>query len=372
MADKPKTTHSDHTPKQIALTLDRLGLPGFPCTIVVQPHYPGNDPRNRMSPAGIPGQYQVTFILARPGRSLGAERTVLWAEQLQGDSHLQIARPACQRKELSDISLIRLETMKDDLYVYFTGHPNDDGFLGKLISDPFHASSSKDARSTAFKLLTPWFSRMAFELDIPLNIFSQETCELLTGTRSLTFVSPQIERCLATSDAASGTAIELQLYNSIFREALTSQAPVYQFFCYYRIIEGITVRRARICQAAIASKQAPLRQERIRIPGDTTELRRLLSTAFCRNQEWEDITVDMVFPTCCRGRKVLNIVENTLRPLRDKVAHMLLDAGEPSLNLDDAADCDEVLKWLPFSKLIARLMYLQEFSHNERNPSSLD
>ena len=236
MVDKPQGSYpsdnNEHPPDKIKVSLDQFGLAGFPCTLIMRPLFPVGDPRNLGGPAGLPGQYEVTFVLARPGYPLGPERTVLWAEEVQGDSHLQIARSVDQRDASSDVHAIRLETVKEGNKVFFVGHPNDRGFLGKLVSDPFPASSSKEALSIAFRLLSPWFSRLAFELETPLQIFSQESHELRTGTRSITYVSPQVERNLAGFLTEAATDIERQLYYSIYREAQASQSPAYQFFCY--------------------------------------------------------------------------------------------------------------------------------------------
>jgi SEC-C motif-containing protein len=52
------------------VTLSVMGLPAQSGALHVINQFKEGDPRNNALPQGVPGNYQVTFVLARPGYSL--------------------------------------------------------------------------------------------------------------------------------------------------------------------------------------------------------------------------------------------------------------------------------------------------------------
>jgi hypothetical protein len=53
------------------------------------------------------------------------------------------------------------------------------------------------------------------------------------------------------------------------------------------------------------------------------------------------------------GKKINNLFDNHLRPIRDKIAHGILDSGE-FLLLDKQEDLELVGRWLPLLRCLAR------------------
>jgi hypothetical protein len=60
------------------------------------------------------------------------------------------------------------------------------------------------------------------------------------------------------------------------------------------------------------------------------------------------------------GKKINNLFDNQLRPLRDKIAHGILDSGE-FLLLDKQEDLELVGKWPPLMRCLARRVMKNDF-----------
>src|SRR5438105_15292773 len=67
-----------------------MGLPGQYVVRTVVPMFPLSDPRNKGGPAGLAGDYEVTFTFNRPGYPLQPEQSIVSGDQLERDSHLGI------------------------------------------------------------------------------------------------------------------------------------------------------------------------------------------------------------------------------------------------------------------------------------------
>ena len=67
------------------------------------------------------------------------------------------------------------------------------------------------------------------------------------------------------------------------------------------------------------------------------------------------------FPTHA-GRDTNQIIDDYLRPVRDRIAHAVLDSGELTLSADEDLDIREIYKWLSLMKCIARHMLKSDFS----------
>lgn len=83
-------TDNSKPAQRVNAQLPATGLAGQNGVYVILPLFPPNDPKNEGGPAGLPGEYEVTFTLNRPGYPLQAERSVASGDQLEGDSHLEI------------------------------------------------------------------------------------------------------------------------------------------------------------------------------------------------------------------------------------------------------------------------------------------
>jgi hypothetical protein len=60
---------------------------------------------------------------------------------------------------------------------------------------------------------------------------------------------------------------------------------------------------------------------------------------------------------------VRNLIDKgqELHNLRNKIAHAVLDSGEPVISIDNGLDMEEVEKWLPLTRFLVRLLLKDAF-----------
>lgn len=210
---------------------------------------PPNDPRNDFSPAGIPGDYIVTFTLSRPGYNPLPERQYSFASGLRGNSHLAITKPAFTPPGNADAVAIKIIGRTEDGQFAFQGFPNEAGFLAKIESAPLKANNFSDAEEKAYRALVPSLSNWAAHLDIPLNVYQVDSKHVATGNTRMSMCTPAWEVPFSVVPTAE-LKPEFRGYVSLYREALGSNSPVYTFLCFFKIIEGIRARQTHLALEA--------------------------------------------------------------------------------------------------------------------------
>jgi hypothetical protein len=165
-----------------------IGFPGEGQGILAVPHYTGDKAHlNAHGPNGAPGLYSVAFVLARPNSRNTPEHEIKFANDLRGDSHLAIAKPAVIIDIDPDQVLMSYQTAAGSFL--FRGYPNKDGYLGKLVTDPFHATDRLAAQKHASTAIQGLLSNLSSQLDIPLIIEVVEVTELATRKACIEFPS---------------------------------------------------------------------------------------------------------------------------------------------------------------------------------------
>jgi hypothetical protein len=71
--------------------------------------------------------------------------------------------------------------------------------------------------------------------------------------------------------------------------------------------------------------------------------------------------LESIFVKEARGKKINQIIDDYLRPVRDRIAHAVLDSGELTLSADEDLDMREIYKWLSLMKCIVRHMLKSDF-----------
>jgi hypothetical protein len=149
---------------------------------------------------------------------------------------------------------------------------------------------------------------------------------------------------------------------SIYREALNTNSAPYRYLCLYKIIEGLLQRRYRLAAQARQLGQEPRRFQLERVPGRREEFVPWLNAIFSIRPAWDDMALEQLFVPAAVGRSFGHVLENSLRPLRDKVAHALSEpSGELTMSADELLHLREVNKWLPLTKCVVRRMIKDEF-----------
>ena len=116
-----------------------MGVPGEPQGMVVCNRFKEPDPRNAGGIPGLPGQYRVTFLFERPNYHQIKEYEFTFVGPLRGDSHLAISKPAFTPPD-PNADRIKIYAGTPHGSFEFIGYPNERGFLGKIISEPFQAT----------------------------------------------------------------------------------------------------------------------------------------------------------------------------------------------------------------------------------------
>jgi len=141
---------------------------------------------------------------------------------------------------------------------------------------------------------------------------------------------------------------------------MNSNSGFYRFLCFYKIIESIDFRRSRTNSAAKQSGQK-VRRFREVVPADSGELLALLKEVYPWRTQWDTFALDQIVPTDVRGKRIGWVREKHLNPLRVGIAHALLKTGEIRITLDKLEHIQQVNKWLPLCRILARMVLRNEF-----------
>ncbi len=317
-----------------------------------------NDPRNQAPPSGSPGKYKVSFVLSRPGFAPLAEKVISFADDVRGDSHLFIGDPADVRLEI--------EAKLSDGNLVLYGYPNDKGFLAKIEIDEVDAEGFGDANLKAYNALSIVMSRLSLLTDVPLHIYRITTVELTTQNLIGSFTLPFAETA-APMFSGYEPDEDLAKFASLYREALNSNAPNYQYLSFFKIIEGIRrnveERTTRENEAALAKGERPPSRLRDILPSTKAEQIGWLNQVL-KPQKWSDLALDQVFPTEAVGKKLNDLIRagGVLDMIRNRIAHAVMrDETKETITIDDGLLINEVSKWLPLCKCMARYLLKREY-----------
>lgn len=334
-------------------------FPGEAAAITMVPFFALGDPRNTDNPNGAPGEYRVTIVLGRPGRFETGERSYHFSDQLVGNSHIAITRPAIEPRVMPDAVGIRIRVQIDAGAFTFNGKPNAEGYLGKLISEPFRAENFDDAMRRAYHAVAPSLSNWSVHLDVPVYVAQVDATELRTGAARAQVFTPALEAKFAVA-AEPRLESEFLYYAGLYREALNSNSPAYRFLCLYKIIEGVRLRRERLAREARNIGHEPERFKFEEIPVENSVLALWLNSVY-GVREWQPLALEQVAPADVRGRRFSQIIQSKLASLRNEVAHAILDSGELGMSVDDMFKIERVNLLLPLTRTIARRMLKNSF-----------
>jgi hypothetical protein len=339
------------------------GFPGQLQQLHVMNQFPPEDPRSRVPPIGTFGTYEVIFVLKRPGFPLVGEYQLSFSQGLTGDSHLAVPRTAPTPDGESEIERVLIQSVGDEGRFEFFGFRNERGFLGKFVSGPIQARDRFNAEEIAFRALAPSLSEFSLQLDIPLEIAQVETKDLFTENCHVTFTVPFPNTPMAVAPA-SKTHPDFRGIASLYREALNSNSPVYQFLCLFKIIEALKARRKKLeREAKRTGTGQPLTAPIEMLPTSYGEIRAWLDTLFYARPPWDLTALEGAVPPEARGKSFNDVISNILTPLRDNIAHALFaDAGkELTISYDDLVDTRKIAKLVPLTKCIVRRMLRSDF-----------
>ncbi|RRA48869.1 methylamine utilization protein MauJ [Acidipila sp. EB88] len=352
------TEFQNEDPEQRKINIGGIGFPGEPYSLVLTNIFKEPSAHlNAVPPWGLPGLYEVTLVLGKPGVRTFPENEVKFADFMEGSSHLAILSPAFPAPADAMRIVIAVEGETDSFV--FEGSPDKGGFLAKLHSKPFQAQDRNDAETRATKAAQSVLSEYSANLDIPLRINLIEVTEVATSNKSLALMTPF---------QSGGTSAPIEAYDpefanvaALYREALNSNTPAYRFLCLYKILEASRKRRERLIRN-LKREHRPVRIGEV-IPTTHAEQIAWLKAIFVGPRKWEEITLDQIFPLEVRGKKLTAVFDGPLRRVRDKIAHGILDTGS-YLHFDDLTSTREITRWLPFLRCAVRRTLKNDFQNH--------
>jgi hypothetical protein len=301
-------------------------------------------------PAGGPGDYKVVFTLARPGRPLTDEYNISFEGGIQGDSHLRL--PPGKAVELT------VQTSAGERT--FVIRPNESGFMAKVEIAAIHGENFVEAERAAYRAVAIMFSVWSMYFDVPVWVSQIDSTELATGSARVSYVTPFPAVRFASPPEGAIDSEEFRGLASVYREALNSNSPVYQFLCYFKIIEALLSRRVRLAKEA-KDRNEPVPTYPSRLPETDEEAEAWLKSIFPVSRDWDVAEIQDVLRDEVRGRKFRYVIERFLRPQRVGIAHALFEEDLLTQSYDELAHIQEARGWLPLAKCIARSMLVSDF-----------
>jgi len=341
------------------ISRDTLGIPGAYYQLWVQNVRRGETPgdfANRLD------KYRVVFTLSRHALD---QQNLDWKGG-NGDSFIQLVKPESERKpgdpdEIVVFSVITTQTGIEKVEV--RGLPNKAGRLAQCIVE-LNAPSFAEADRMAFGAVSGFFSMLTFEVDVPLRVGQLNVEQTSSQNGSMTYICPYPDVPLTAAGTDLNTLPYIQSLLSLYRESVNSNSINYQFLCWYKIIEGINWKRSEelSAQPAGAKTGMTLKVPEV-LPGTKEEMRKLVTQVFptLDPKGLDDERWDHVAPAEVLGWKFNRIREQKLEGVRNKIAHMLTDAGgDLTLSPDSQNHRIEVTRWITLLRLMARIMIRNE------------
>jgi hypothetical protein len=191
-------------------------------------------------------------------------------------------------------------------------------------------------------------------------IYQIDVHEIRKSTYQITHRNPFIEVSVTGSLRISAKP-DLRIYSSVYREALTTNSVTYEFLCLYRIVESIPSRRKRLEREA--KRDGKIYSTPIETyPSTKEQALEMLAWIYPATPRgrWDDMSVDSVLAPSARGKTFSRIIDE-LAPIRDNIAHTLLQRGDELVSFDDPRAIQKIEQWLPVVKCMARVMLKNDF-----------
>jgi hypothetical protein len=279
-------------------------------------------------PQGSPGRYELTFVLAVPGRAV-VQDEIDFAKLVHGGDSLLEVPPGTAELRIT----LQDETGCEQSAV---AHVNDRRRL-RDIELAIQADSFTQAASRGHDLVSQVLSRWAFLHDVAITTAAVQVVE--AATRTCLWRLLIIGAVKGFSDTLGVSNREHHALLSAYREGISSTEPLWQVLSLFRVAEGVLQMRNARRAAAVAAGQVPAELAE-RVPAGVDSL-----------GPANDLRLaDSLRPYA--GRKFTAVLD-ALRPvLRNAIAH--LDPDSSPLSQDHWDDLDKAEQALPALRWIAR------------------
>lgn len=279
-------------------------------------------------PAGSPGRYRLTSVLAIPGREVVLNEVNFTKLIGAADTLLQVA---------SDVHTLRMDVHDDDGNQHvLTVHVNDEHRL-RDIELEVEADNFMHAAGIGHDLIAPTLSRWAYLHDAAITTSGFQIIELATGTQ-LFWVNRMLGAVKAFADTTGASFEDHRLLLSAYRDGISSTEPLWQALSLFRVIEGVFKMRAERRPGLIAAGKTPPAAERV--PTDVSKI-----------GEPNDRGLRASL-TPFAGQKFTQVRDTIRNQLRNAIAH--LDVDSDIIIHDRWEDVRKVEQLLPCLRWMAR------------------
>jgi hypothetical protein len=92
-------------------------------------------------------------------------------------------------------------------------------------------------------LLAPTLSVWSVNLDTPICIWRILVIEVASSVRQISIVNPDV---VPGSLPITPLSVPFRSFASLYREAVSSETPVYEYQCLYKVAEGVRKHQAQL------------------------------------------------------------------------------------------------------------------------------
>ncbi len=290
--------------------------------------------------------YLVRLTLKRSGYGEHPDRVFNLSES-QGMSHFRIRDEHGRFGRTRSFSV----TVNED-QVSILGVVDKNGYLTAVTYGPFQASSFEEAEYKGHFSLAKALSLLSLRFDSPLEGKLLSIEQLFSGRIRYLQMVPDWEISVPPIIRVSSGSF-MQSSASFYREGLASLSPLYSFLCFYKCISVVRYARKHEFPGINFSKDY---NEKLP-PNEKAALPWLKQLFFGVAVTWNENFLRNLIPAGVSwGMSFGQIIENTLRPQRNKIAHACEDPSAETIDPDDPESAHEIRLMLPLIKLICRTM----------------
>ena len=320
------------------------------------------DPSDPASLYGSSGLYDIHLYLSCPGSINSGQ-----SDAQRGDSLVAVPQAGAQ----PDVSVpqIGMDIESERGVIHLDGYVNGKGRLAKVVAPQVQAKSFSDAELQAERALSRVLSQFAVRFNIPTLIERIESVERATKTIRFGVRAPFLTATFP-DNLETGATAESMFYASLYHEALKSNSEIYQFLCFYKIVEALLARRRRIAEECKRNGREVSSKDEV-FPDGGPEAVGWLNQLFDMRSEWGNDNLRHILTREARGRKFSHVINSYLSPLRLRIAHSVLGNGELTLMADEVTHIGKVYYWLGTTMCIARAMLKAEFPEAQSMPTPL-
>jgi hypothetical protein len=322
-------------------------------TITAVPQFAPADPRSHLvaaGPAGNPGRYRITFVLAVPGRQVAQEAIDFHAAIERGDSLLAVG---------DDTTSVAVDLVSDDgteTGIHMLVGINNQHRL-RDVSVEINADGFQQAAQVSYDLIMPVISRWSFLADIAITTSAQMVEELATGV--ISFEAPLVGVVKEMPPIDGTTDPDHRLLLGSYREGLSSAEPLWRALSFYKVAEGVRYLRDGRRKERQRAGQPPIKLPSERIPAVPEELRD-------GSLDGDSLATSMA-PYA--GKKFSKVLDDVRGDLRNTIAH--LEPGKNPLAHDQWQDVTRIRQAIPTLRWIARRLLFAELAlDSETNDTS--